>query len=87
MLEMFALQEEIEDGSRDACEEIKTRVEAIMKNLQEKFDEFFKSQDMNKCKEFVFKYKYLHRALQNVDHKLHAMEAHQHWKIDSTLWT
>jgi len=31
---MFALQEEIEDGSRDACEEIKTRVEDIMKNLQ-----------------------------------------------------
>lgn len=52
-----------------------------MKNLQEQFDSFFKSQDMKKCKEFVYKYKYLHRALQNVNQKLHAMEATQHWKI------
>ena len=50
-----------------------------MKNLQYRFDEFFKSQDMNKCKEFVFKYKYLHRAFQNVNLKLNAIEAHHHW--------
>ncbi len=50
-----------------------------MKNLQGQFDEFFKSEDMEKCKEFVFKYKYLHRALQNVNQRLNAMEAHQHW--------
>lgn len=38
MMEMFNLQEEIEEGSIDKCEEIKSRIEDIMKNLQCQFD-------------------------------------------------
>lgn len=49
-----------------------------MRSFQGQFDEFFKSEDMDKCKEFVFKYKYLHRALQNVKQRLNAIEVHHH---------
>ncbi len=42
----------------------------MMKELQKEFDCFFRAEDMKKCKEFVQKYKYLHRAYQNVVKKL-----------------
>lgn len=42
----------------------------MMRELQGEFDSFFTAEDMNKCKEFVQKYKYLHRAYQNVLKKL-----------------
>lgn len=42
-----------------------------MKHLQLEFDNFFKAEDMGMCTEFVYKYKYLYKALQNVNAKMH----------------
>jgi len=33
-MEMFTLQEEIEDADKETCQEIKTRILGIMKNIQ-----------------------------------------------------
>jgi len=70
MMDMFELQEEIEDGGREKCEEVKDRIEKIMREIRREFDAFFQAEDMQKCTEFVQKYKYLHRAYQNVCQKL-----------------
>ena len=42
-MEMFTLQEEIEDADKETCQEIKTRILGIMKNIQFQFDRFFKT--------------------------------------------
>lgn len=74
MMDIFLLQEQIEDGGSKECAEVKNNIQDILITLQTEFDNFFKSQDLLKCKEFVFKYKYLHRALTNVNNKLHSLK-------------
>jgi hypothetical protein len=56
------------------AEEIKRRLEGVLKELQRDLEDFFQSQDMQKCKEFVVKYKYLHSALVNVKQRITALQ-------------
>ena len=70
MLDMFKLQEEIEEADIGEAAKIKTRINQIISEVKAELDEFFKSEDLKKCQEFVFKYKYLHKALENVNRKL-----------------
>ena len=52
------------------AEEIKRRIEGILKGLQKDLEDFFQSDDLQKCKEFVVKYKYLHSSLVNVKQRI-----------------
>lgn len=46
------------------------RLEGVLAELQKGLEDFFKSSDIQKCKEFVVKYKYLHSALVNAKAKI-----------------
>lgn len=70
MKDIFEINESIEDAGLKEAEEIKMRLEGILKDLQKDLEDFFQSEDLAKCKEFVVKYKYLHRSLANVKQKI-----------------
>ena len=71
MMDMFELQEEIEETSQvKELMEIQYRIENVMQEMKQHLEEFFKSDDLPKCREFIYKYKYFHRALSNIKVKL-----------------
>jgi Fe-S protein assembly co-chaperone HscB len=74
MLDIFEINENIEAAALPQAEEIKRRLEGILRGLQRDLEDFFQSQDMQKCQEFVVKYKYLHSALANVKLRITALQ-------------
>ncbi len=74
MLDMFTINEDIETADLTKAEEIKRRLEGVLKELQRDLEDFFQSQDMQKCKEFVVKYKYLHSALVNAKQRISTLQ-------------
>lgn len=74
MVDMFEINENIEEAGLAQAEEIKRRLEGVLRGLQRDLEDFFQSQDMAKCKEFVVKYKYLHSALANVKLRIAALQ-------------
>lgn len=74
MVDIFEINESIEEADKGKAEELKMRLEGVLKELQKELEDFFKSSDIQKCKEFVVKYKYLHSALVNAKAKIASFE-------------
>jgi Fe-S protein assembly co-chaperone HscB len=74
MMDIFEINEGIENATLPQAQEIKRRLDGVLEGLQQDLEDFFQSQDMQKCKEFVVKYKYLHSALANVKQRIAALQ-------------
>jgi hypothetical protein len=77
MMDIFEINESIEHASLKEAEDIKRRIDAILKGLTNDLEDFFQSDDLQKCKEFVVKYKYLHSALVNVKQRISSLQESQ----------
>ena len=62
--EIFALQEEIQQARTfEQVDKIRKRLQEVLAEVQKDLQLFFTSDDLEKCREFVIKYKYLSSAL------------------------